>query len=202
MDYLELGLVPYAFEPEYSESEIPDLPNLDSEFSDNSNTTSDNEHYSDNDSTDDGSSFSCDVNTSRPELCICGRCPDYSTLPLNERLCCCSTEYLSNKSPINNTCVTQHPDFNVICMHRGVLETAYARNQLDRKRTYNLGASMSNRMYRFTAYRQVIAWGHSWKRIGKGVRKVIPACVVHSIRAQYPRGEEEADYVGFKENSI
>ncbi|XP_077866536.1 uncharacterized protein LOC100378225 isoform X2 [Saccoglossus kowalevskii] len=140
MDYLELGLVPYAFEPEYSESEIPDLPNLDSEFSDNSNTTSDNEHYSDNDSTDDGSSFSCDVNTSRPELCICGRCPDYSTLPLNERLCCCSTEYLSNKSPINNTCVTQHPDFNVICMHRGVLETAYARNQLDRKRTYNLGA--------------------------------------------------------------
>ena len=54
-----------------------------------------------------------------------------------------------------------------------------------------------NKSYRYAAYRQFCWFIHS--RLGKGVRRVIPACVVSKIREQFP--SSDGVYVGFKGDS-
>ena len=49
------------------------------------------------------------------------------------------------------------------------------------------------RNYRYTSYKQFTWWIHS--RLGKGVWKVIPSCVVWSIRKNYP--SENGVYTDF-----
>ena len=51
------------------------------------------------------------------------------------------------------------------------------------------------RSYRYAAYRQFCWFIHS--RLGKGVRKVIPSCVVSKIREVYP--SEDGKYTGYKD---
>ena len=51
--------------------------------------------------------------------------------------------------------------------------------------------------YRYAAYRQFCWFIHS--RLGKGVRRVIPSCVISKIRERYP--SEDGIYTGFKEGS-
>ena len=48
--------------------------------------------------------------------------------------------------------------------------------------------------YRYAAYHQFIWWVHD--RLGRYVRKVIPACVVKAIRAVYPNAD--GNYTGFR----
>ena len=56
----------------------------------------------------------------------------------------------------------------------------------------------SFRNYRFTAYQNYTAWSHYYESLGKGVRVVIPSCVVTRIRECFPNAEG-VPYVGFKE---
>ena len=53
--------------------------------------------------------------------------------------------------------------------------------------------NVENRSFRYAAYRQFCWFVHG--RIGKAVRRVIPACVVSKIRQEYP---SENGYKGFK----
>ena len=53
------------------------------------------------------------------------------------------------------------------------------------------------RQSRLMAYRQFICWAYRGERLGKGVRRVLPACVVTAIRARYADPQEE--YTGFME---
>lgn len=48
--------------------------------------------------------------------------------------------------------------------------------------------------YRYAAYCQFTWWVHN--RLGRYLRKVIPACVVKTIRRTYPR--EDGNYTGFR----
>ncbi|XP_044180558.1 uncharacterized protein LOC122961799 [Acropora millepora] len=48
--------------------------------------------------------------------------------------------------------------------------------------------------YRYAAYRQFTWWVHD--RLGKYVRRVIPACVVKEIRAAFP--DSQGNYTGFR----
>lgn len=50
------------------------------------------------------------------------------------------------------------------------------------------------RNYRYAAYRQFTWWVHN--RLGRYVRKVIPACAVKEIREAYP--DADGNYTGFR----
>ena len=52
-------------------------------------------------------------------------------------------------------------------------------------------------LLRYAAYRQLCWWIHT--RLGKGLRRIIPACVVKKIREEYPSAD--GSYTGFQENS-
>jgi hypothetical protein len=52
-----------------------------------------------------------------------------------------------------------------------------------------------SRTLRLAAYRQFTWWIHS--KLGRKVRRVIPACVVATIRAAF--SEESEMYVGYKD---
>jgi hypothetical protein len=58
-----------------------------------------------------------------------------------------------------------------------------------------ISLSFIYRAMRYAAYRQFIAWVYG--RLGRRVRRVIPACVVNEIRRRFPNNPDE-DYVGFR----
>ena len=51
-----------------------------------------------------------------------------------------------------------------------------------------------DRAYRLAAYRQFIHW--TYNRLGRGVCRVIPSCVVAAVRHEFP--EDDGVYTGFK----
>lgn len=51
------------------------------------------------------------------------------------------------------------------------------------------------RSLRYAAYRQFTWWKHGY--LGKSVRRVIPACVVQTIRCTFP--DPNGSYTGFKD---
>ena len=51
-----------------------------------------------------------------------------------------------------------------------------------------------DREYRLAAYRQFIHW--TYGRLGRGIRRVIPSCVVAAVRREFP--EADGVYTGFK----
>ena len=53
---------------------------------------------------------------------------------------------------------------------------------------------MIERACRLVAYRQFIHWTYS--RLGRGMRRVIPSCVVAAVRHEFP--EADGVYTGFK----
>lgn len=52
--------------------------------------------------------------------------------------------------------------------------------------------TVSFRVYRHIAYRRFVLW--IWHRLGRGNRKIIPACVVTKIRSVFPSEQ----YTGFR----
>ena len=54
----------------------------------------------------------------------------------------------------------------------------------------------SGRLYRLLAYQSYTYWVH--RRLGKSVRKVVPACVVNAIRANWPEANPN-NYVSYKD---
>ena len=49
--------------------------------------------------------------------------------------------------------------------------------------------------YRLAAYRQFTYWIHS--RLGRHIRRVMPACIVSQVRLMYPEPSEQ--YIGYQE---
>ncbi|XP_067045503.1 P2X purinoceptor 7-like [Acropora muricata] len=121
--------------------------------------------------------------------CECQRCANWENQQERECVCCheideavakMSDIYAEGLSEDDQNaalqCITEHPSFNTVCLRREVLETAI------------VGLSQ-----RYAAYRQFTWWVHD--RLGKYVRRVIPACVVKEIRAAFP--DSQGNYTGF-----
>jgi hypothetical protein len=49
------------------------------------------------------------------------------------------------------------------------------------------------RMYRYTAYRNLIRWSFGW--LGKHTQKPLPSCVLHTIRNMFPN-EDDDEFLG------
>ncbi|CAH1240851.1 Hypp6122 [Branchiostoma lanceolatum] len=139
--------------------------------------------------------------------CRCNTCEAMATV--RECVCCHDLRELTDPVDHNNLdrggmgvgrdrgqlmCITLHEDFHPLCLMRAALKTALVQRQ-------NLGLQdvrepLSNRILRLSAYRQFTCWVHK-RRLGRGVRRVVPACVVRRIREAYP--SEDGTYIGFLE---
>ena len=122
--------------------------------------------------------------------CLCGNCPSMPTA--KEAICCKEISEATDKMG-SNVCITIHPSFNLVCLDREVLRTALVAMSDVRFDRY--AEPIQPRTFRLAAYRQFTWWIHS--RLGRSVRRIIPACAVAEIRRSFP--EETGQYTGFQE---
>ncbi|KAK7885888.1 hypothetical protein WMY93_025509 [Mugilogobius chulae] len=122
--------------------------------------------------------------------CLCSNCTAMATS--KESVCCKELDFIS-AAVHSLPCVTAHPSFYAVCLNPDVLWAALV--SLHDRRSSGLPArtQVSNRSYRYAAYRQFTWWMHGW--LGKRVRRVIPACAVNHIRLAYP--ENSGTYTGY-----
>lgn len=116
-------------------------------------------------------------NTGQPEWCICGVRRSMTTPEENK---CCR----------KRVCVASYELFQNICTDREVLKVAiHARCDIRVEEPDNPSDS-----FRKAAYRQYILW--RFGKLGRGNRKVYPACVVRVIREAHPA--LDGQYLGFR----
>lgn len=90
-------------------------------------------------------------------------------------------------------CITLHPAFWTLCLYKRHLLNKAHQYRADYG-TNSLRFRDDNRLCRYLAYREFTCW--VYKRLGRHIRKVIPACVVKKIREAFPKSEDEL-YEGF-----
>ena len=109
--------------------------------------------------------------------CVCGVC---RRMPSKEENVCCK----------KRTCVTSYVMFNTICIDREVLQLAIrARCDICADKL-----DYSTQSYQNPAYWQYTWWKYG--KLGRGNRKILPSCVVLSIRQGYPA--PDGNYMGFR----
>ncbi|XP_062609448.1 P2X purinoceptor 7-like [Saccostrea cucullata] len=128
--------------------------------------------------------------------CTCGHC---DILPSQRECVCCkefehyAENYISSLCP----CISQHSDFDMVCLNRVVLETAYVAFLRYKRKSGQAPQVLTNRQSRLMAYRQFICFVRRGQPLGKKNRVVLPACVVIKIRKAFPDDE----YEGFHSES-
>lgn len=119
--------------------------------------------------------------------CICTKCDVMDSEV--ECICCNEIGSIADKLNQNNLCVTEHDDFQSVCLTKAVLETSWAF--LQHSKGNNTARDLQNRQYRFIAYKMFTLWAHG--KLGKKNRTPVPSCAVRRIRQEFPDGE----YTGF-----
>ncbi|XP_037528557.1 P2X purinoceptor 7-like [Rhipicephalus sanguineus] len=115
----------------------------------------------------------------RTDWCDCGHCVVLDNFSEEECLCCREMgEPVAAAQP--EGCITEHPEFHLLCLNIAVLRVAYFEL---RARRDCMDEDIHKR-YRYTAYRQFVRW--LWGRLGRGHRFVLPSCVVAKIRGTFP----------------
>ncbi|XP_057308898.1 P2X purinoceptor 7-like [Hydractinia symbiolongicarpus] len=151
---------------------------------------SDEEEVSNGVENDEVSFTDAEPRTGNANWCECGNCRAMETD--TESVCCVESNEIPDEFFQGHKCVTEAADFQVVVLTKAVLETALSALHDLRGDTLEL----KNESYRYAGYKQFTWWIHS--RLGKGVRRVIPSCVVWAIRRKYPAEDEK--YVLFKES--
>ena len=119
-----------------------------------------------------------DPQASGPSWCVCGKCKEMGNP--TENVCCQKVK-----------CITNYEEFFSLCVNHMVLTLGI----LDNADTRADPIDYSPAKYRKTAYRHYILWHYGYLR--RGVRRVIPSCVVWAIRHWYP--SPTGVYMGFRE---
>lgn len=137
-----------------------------------------------------------------------------------EKECLCCTEIATVSQFVADSgarCITDVEEFKMICLDplvlklaiTAMLETGSLPGGVPSEPIPNRYAHLFNhntitatdasfsayRSYRYAAYKQFTYYSHH--KLGKKVRKVVPACAVKAIRTQFP--EPNNIYVGFKD---
>lgn len=89
-------------------------------------------------------------------------------------------------------CITSYRTFNNICLDRDILEVCIKARCDIRADEFNF----SMESFRKAAYRQFALWKYG--KLGRGNRRVLPACAVRMIRQAYP--SPDGRYMGFRNN--
>jgi len=109
--------------------------------------------------------------------CICGVCQRMQNK--QENVCC-----------QKRTCVTSYVMFNTTCLDQEVLQLAI-RARCDIRADE---PDYSTQSYRKATYWQYTLWKYG--KLGRGNRKLLPSCVVTTIRQAYPA--PDGNYMGFR----
>ena len=168
-------LKPYQFEPEKEVVSETDESGEDSEESDGeSQNLATNERV--------GNTAWCECSQCKVENreidCLC--CQEVAAL--NERF---------DKLAVN--CITEDEELRTLCLNKAVLENVLTG--LHDSKGDHLEKDITNRSYRYAAYRQFTWW--VYKHLGKGNRRVIPSCTLWVIRNAFP--ESDGQYVLYNE---
>ncbi|XP_054759764.2 P2X purinoceptor 7-like [Lytechinus pictus] len=131
------------------------------------------------------------------EWCGCGNCVVMPTAIE----CICCREIARCLDLQAHGCVRDHEDFVRVCLTRVVLRVFnVARRDIrgHRARARVRGRApnqeLDNKSYRYASYRLFTYLVHGY--LGRGVRKVIPSCVVSRIRQEFP--QPSGVYIGFR----
>ncbi|KAK7175942.1 hypothetical protein R3I93_000259 [Phoxinus phoxinus] len=96
-------------------------------------------------------------------------------------------------------CITEYTGFPPL-LSRSVLDVFFHLPKVNwkrRPRPEGPGGTLTVDQCRLVAYRVVLEWILKGEKLGRHNRKVLPSCVVWSIRERYP--SSSGQYVGFKE---
>ena len=139
--------------------------------------------------------------------CECAKC---TAMPSGIGCQCCKgmegvSECMTENEIYN--CITEHEKFKIVCLNKDVLYAALVMMNTIRGNPLTLPLQLLSsytcslfilfihyRSYRLAAYRQFIYWTRN--KLGKGIQKVIPSCVVVAIRHEFP--EADNVYTGLK----
>ena len=122
--------------------------------------------------------------------CTCQNCPAMTTA--KESVCCREIWEALDKME-SQRCITAHRRFEWVCLDEEVLQTSLVAMHDVRFDRYTL--PIPEKTFRLAAYRQFTWWIHS--RLGKSIRRVIPACVVKQIREKFP--DKSGQYAGYQD---
>lgn len=177
---MEFFAVPYLFEPEYTDDELRQREETQASDRPRSNET---------------------------WWCTCGKC---QPLPTEQESQCCHewTTSVPLLETIGESCGETVSSFRCITEHSGfppllsisVLEVFCSLppiNWTHRPRPQGPGDTLTVDQYRLVAYRLVLEWMLKEERLGRNNRRVLPSCVVSTIRNSYP--SPSGYYEGFRE---
>lgn len=132
--------------------------------------------------------------------CLCMKCSSMSSvgfLTAAECLCCHEIDAASYFNlNVQGNCITENESFKSIVLMRENLWTALVGMHDRESTSLPPRDNVPTKTYRYAAYRQFTWWVHN--RLGRGVRRRIPSCVLNKIRETFPA--PDAVYVGFSDN--
>ncbi|XP_074649012.1 P2X purinoceptor 7-like [Tubulanus polymorphus] len=175
------NVAPYMFEPLAANREIRPNSDDDNSASSSDDISSDEEYRQLADNTD---------------WCLCRNiCSVMEKTRMN--VCCQEFQCLKEISTANNVlCITEVHGFRANCLEPEVLKVCFYDFFRD---NWPVGDEEPvGELYRHIAYRRFCRW--AWGILGRGNRRILPSCVVSTIRLKWPSPNEL--YTGFEYPAI
>ena len=120
---------------------------------------------------------------------ICGECRSMESA--TGCICCREVTAIPEELFEGLPCISKAPEFSMLCCRRSVLENVLVC--FGNIRGDSVTRNPENSNLRYAGYRQYIWW--IYKYLGPKNRRIIPSCVLWSIRKKYP--EESGSYIPF-----
>lgn len=142
-------------------------------------SSSDSESVEDHDSLND--STTRERRSKNTSWCKCGKCKSMETE--EESVCCEEMLEIEEERFQGKKCISEVCEFEAVCLNSAVLKTALIA-YVNGLKNSKINGTFDNKNMRFSGYKQYTFWIHN--KLGKGVRRVIPSCVVWAIRDRFP----------------